>query len=100
MRRMLARDPAARYPSADEALRDLLDAPGGRSATSVDLKAFLAALGVEGLPSIDAPGITRERKVVPKTLTAAGELSKGKAAAEAAAAEPMSLPPPQRSSTS
>src|SRR5262249_47227088 len=74
MRRLLARDPAARYPSADEALIDLLNAPGGRSATSVDLKAYLASIGITGMPPIaKAPTPPPPKKG--STLTAVGELS-------------------------
>ena len=40
--RLLAREPSARYGSAREALAVLLAAPGGRAASSEEMKAFLA----------------------------------------------------------
>jgi eukaryotic-like serine/threonine-protein kinase len=75
VRRFLARDPAERYPHAEEALGQLLAAPYGRSATSVELKAYLGSLGVRGLPTIDLAPLA-PLPAVP-TGTAAGELSGG-----------------------
>ncbi len=42
--RLLAREPTARYASAREALGALLAAPGGREATSVELKLYMGGL--------------------------------------------------------
>src|SRR5262249_37627788 len=72
LRRLLARDPSARYQNAEDALAELLEAPGGRAATSVDFKAYLASLGVSALPAIDSVR-TGPRK--PRTGTVAGQVT-------------------------
>jgi serine/threonine-protein kinase len=54
LRRLLAREPSQRYASADDALAELLQTPSGRSATSTDLKAFLAQQALPALPAIEA----------------------------------------------
>src|SRR5215470_1508654 len=75
LRRLLAREPSARYASADEALGDLLNAPSARQATSLDLKAFLTHLGVSSLPAISASVVTMAGKRW-STGTLAGQVSK------------------------
>src|SRR5262249_14314754 len=75
LRRLLAREPSARYASADEALGDLLNAPSARQATSLDIKAFLTQLGVSSLPAISASVVTMAGKRW-STGTLAGQVSK------------------------
>jgi len=75
LRRLLAREPSGRYASAEEALGDLLSAPSARLATSLDLKAFLAHLGVSSLPAISASVATMAGKRW-STGTLAGQVSK------------------------
>src|SRR5262249_17259929 len=54
LRRVLARGPAARQGSAEEVLAALLDAPGGRGVTSVDLRAFLASIGISSPAPVES----------------------------------------------
>jgi serine/threonine protein kinase len=75
LRRLLAREPSARYASADEALTDLLNAPSARQATSLDLKAFLTNIGVSSLPAISASVATMAGKRW-STGTLAGQVSR------------------------
>lgn len=72
LRRLLARDPLERFASAEETLEALLAIPGARSATSLELRAFLAAVGVTSLPSIDtSPSLLK------RTGTVVGEVNGG-----------------------
>jgi hypothetical protein len=75
VRRMLARDPNQRYPTAEHALVDLLEAPGARQSTSLDLKAYLASLGIASLPAVDARIATMPGRPW-GTGTLAGQVSK------------------------
>jgi serine/threonine-protein kinase len=70
LRRLLARDPAARHASSEEVLAALLEAPGGRGVTSVDLKAYLGSLGMASLPPIDGAPPRKAR-----TGTVAGQVT-------------------------
>ena len=75
LRRLLARSPAARYATGEAALAELLEAPAARQATSLDLKAYLATLGVSSLPAISASVATMPGKRW-GTGTLAGQVSK------------------------
>lgn len=54
VRQLLARDPAARYATAAEALAAVLAAPDGRAASSVELKTLVAPVMPAELPSRSA----------------------------------------------
>jgi hypothetical protein len=73
MRRMLARAPAERFPSAHDALVALLGAPGGRAATSMDLKAYMPSIGLRPA-SVTIPPLATSGTPV-RTTTVAGETS-------------------------
>jgi serine/threonine-protein kinase len=74
VRRFLARDPAARHETAAEALAAILGAPGGRAASSVELKALVATHMPADLPSLLA---TPDHDAVPVEIHDESPLPQG-----------------------